>query len=118
MREAEILAYEATSFEHEFDLWPYLIMWDKVIWMIYNLYPLSNRCFYGNIEMFEVLYLYDDWFDDPKEILVNLIYNFGFVYSNLRDIIHMRKRDVRSPIQSSYSLGLSIGQLYYYLIIS
>ena len=66
--------------------------------MIYNLYPLSNKCFYGNLEMFEVLYLYRDWYEDPVEILINFLYNFGFIYSNVRDIIYMYKRDVRSPI--------------------
>jgi len=51
-------------------------------------------------------------------MLYNLLNNFGFIYTNIRDLYYMVVRDPRTPIKSNYMVGLAFGQLYYFFLIS
>jgi len=33
----------------EYDVWPYLLINDQIIYLIYNFYDLVNGCYFGGI---------------------------------------------------------------------
>lgn len=96
---------------------PYLELNDEIIFLFYNLYDVSNGCYYGGIESFENLGKYTSWTEDPWQILKNFGYNFGYVYNNVRDILLSILNIDRSPLDSAYSIGVALGQIYYFILI-
>lgn len=79
---------------------------------------MSQGCYYGGFEAYYSLADYSEWLYEPIIMWYNLLNNFGFIYTNIRDIHYMVIRDPRTPIKSNYSLGLAFGQLYYFVLIS
>ena len=110
--------YQEFGLEESFDIWPYLLINDKLIWLLWNIYELSTGCYYGGFEAYYALADYADWIYDPNLLFYNIINNMGFIYTNIRDIFFMLRRDTRTPIKINYSLGLAIGQIYYFTLIS
>jgi hypothetical protein len=88
-----------------------------MIALVYNLFDLSNGCYFGVIEAYGNTLNYVDWIENPSTIFTSLAFNFGFIYTNVRDLVMAALGDERSPIDSAYGLGLAIGQLYYFLMI-
>ena len=110
--------YAEFGVNESFDLWPYLLINDKLIWLLHSVYSVSQGCYYGGFEVYYALSDYSDWLYDPYIIMFNCINNIGFIYTNIRDIYYMIRKDTRTPIKSNYSLGLAIGQIYYFTLIS
>lgn len=79
-------------------IWPYLLINDEYIWLLANLYLLSDGCFYSGFEYYGSLLNYADWYEQPSLIAWNLLYNFGFIYSTIRDIVMYIMRDSRTLI--------------------
>ena len=102
----------------KFDLWPYLMINDKWIAIIYSFHGLSNGCYYGGFEAFGALTNYVDWWQDPNIILRNIGVNFGFIYTSIRDLYYYFIQDFRSPLKTDYELGRTFGQIYYFALIS
>lgn len=50
----ELTKYAGFDFS-EFDLWPYLIINDKIISVIYNIHEISEGCYYGGFEAYGAL---------------------------------------------------------------
>ncbi len=44
--------------------------------------------------------------------------NLGFIYTAVRDIIFFADKDGRTPIKDEYGLAVTVGQIYYWLLIS
>mmetsp|Transcript_39563 Transcript_39563/g.60456 ORF Transcript_39563/g.60456 Transcript_39563/m.60456 type:complete len:141 (-) Transcript_39563:243-665(-) len=84
--------------DDEFTLLPYLETVDQGIWLIYNINTVSVGCYDGGFKAFESLSEYTEWVQDPMLILVNVLYNGGFVYTIARDILYYFMNDTRSPI--------------------
>ena len=102
----------------KFDYWPYLLINDKVIAIIYSIHGLSNGCYYGGFEAFGAIANYADWIYEPEIILRNFFINLGFVYTSIRDLYFYFIKDYRSPIKTDFELGRGFGQLYYFIFIS
>mgnify|MGYP001135357886 CR=1 FL=1 len=102
----------------KFDYWPYLLINDKVIAIIYAIHGLSNGCYYGGFEAYGALANYMDWVDEPALIWRNFSINFGFIYTTLRDLYYYFIKDFRSPIKTDYELGRAFGHFYYFMLIS
>jgi len=81
-----------------FQLWPFLLINDELIWLLYHVYDLSNGCYNGGFEYYYSLLNYIDWYDNPSLILQNVLYNFGFIYTNVRDVYMYIRQDRRSII--------------------
>ena len=81
-----------------FQLWPFLLINDELIWLLYHVYDLSNGCFNGGFEYYASLLNYVDWYENPSLMLYNVLYNFGFIYTNVRDVYMYIRQDRRSII--------------------
>lgn len=101
-----------------FDLWPFLLINDKIAAILYSIHGVSVGCYYGGFEVFGSLVRYTTWVQTPWEIVENLINNFGFIYTGFRNIYQFFIKDGRTPIKNEYGLALVTGQIYYYLLIS
>ena len=113
----ELSKFEGFVFDR-FSLWPYLLINDKMIAILYSLYGLTNGCYYGAFEVWGSLGDYLNWIDNPELIVTSFAANFGFIYVNMRDLYFYAMRDLRSPIKTVFDVGQTIGQLYYFLFIS
>ena len=111
------MKYEKFEFD-QFDLWPYLLINDKLIGILYSIYGISNGCYFGGIEVWRTLLDYDSSWKDPSKIATSFAQNFGFIYTLVRDLWSWTRNDARTPIKTSYDMGLALGQLYYFLLIS
>ena len=67
--------------------WPYLLINDEYIWLLYHFYLLSDGCFFSGFEYYSSLINYADWYEDPDLIKWNILYNVGYIYTNVRDIV-------------------------------
>lgn len=103
------LAYEFSVRKDDYDTWPYLLIFDQVIWLMYNYYNLADDCYYGAFENFDALGDYALWIENPIKIRTNSILNAGFIYTNCRDIFMAVLGDERSHIETNYDLGLALG---------
>jgi hypothetical protein len=83
---------------NSFDLWPFLLINDKYIWLLHNFYEVSKGCYYGGFEAYLSLSDFAEWMYDPWIIVRNSINNYGFIYTNVRDLYYMLRRDIRTPI--------------------
>ena len=99
-------------------IWPFLLINDEIIWMLYNLYDLSNSCWYGGYEVFGGLTDYGAAWTDADRLQDNIVNDLGFIYTNIRDIIFFFLQNERAIIRSLFELGKSFGQLYYFIFIS
>lgn len=113
----ELLKFEGFVFD-KFDLWPYLLINDQLIAILYSLSGLTNGCYYGAFEVWGTLGDYTTWIEQPETIVNSFAANFGFIYVNVRDLYFYVKRDMRTPVKTIFDVGLKIGQLYYFLFIS
>ena len=106
----EILKYDANGLTTEtFDPWAYLLINDKYIWLLDNVYEVSIGCYYGGFEAYESIWAYQAWITNPSLLLNNFSHNFGFIYTILRDILFMIRLDKRTPIKSNLLLGKAMG---------
>ena len=99
-------------------MWPYLLVWDDIIWLMQSYYSFADDCYYGAFENFESLGDYAHWVDNPSQIEANSKLNFGFIYTVMRELLGAMFGSERSFIETNYDLGLAIGQIYYFMIIS
>ena len=113
----EFAKYEGWVFD-DFDVWPYLIINDKIAAIIYSLHGLSAGCYYGGFEAYGGILRFTSWVDEPMEILTNFLNNLGFIYTAIRDIVFFIDEDARTIIKDEYGLAVTIGQIYYWLFIS
>lgn len=104
----EFTKYAGYDFS-EFDLWPYLLINDKIISVIYNIHDISEGCYYGGFEAYGALANYFAWYYEPSILTQNIVFNFGFIYVNVRDIIVWLQRDSRTPLRTMYQLGRHVG---------
>lgn len=93
----------------KFEVYPYLLINDKIIYLIWAIKNLTNGCYYGGFEVFYSMLDYIDWFYDPLIILFNCLYNAGFIYTIIRDFIFYFLEDLRTPIKTAYDIGKNIG---------
>lgn len=95
-----------------------MLIWDDIIWLLHSYYSYADDCYYGAFENFESLSDYAHWVDNPSQIKDNSKLNFGFIYTVVRDLIFAAFGSDRSWIETNYDLGLAIGQIFYFMIIS
>ena len=113
----EFAKYENWDFS-AYDAWPYLLINDQLIAVLYSIHGLVNGCYYGAFEAWGILGDYTHWLDDPGKIASAAAWNAGFVAVNVRDLYMYFVRDRRTPIKSPYAVGRAMGQLYYLLLVS
>jgi hypothetical protein len=86
----------------QFDLWPYLLINDKIISIHYSIHGISNGCYYGAFEVWGALGDYTEFLEEPDLITTSFTTNFGFIYTVVRDLILYVQRDPRTPIKSPF----------------
>ena len=64
----EFAKYQGWVFD-DFDLWPYLLINDKIAAIIYSLHGLSAGCYYGGFEAYGSILRFTSWVETPEEIL-------------------------------------------------
>ena len=115
--ETEFIKYEGFIFD-EFDLWPYLLIDEKQITVLWMIHGIVNGCYFGAFEVWGVLGEYTAWANEPQIVVDSFVMNMGYVYINARDIWFYLKMDGRTPIKTPYALGNHFGQLYYFMFIA
>lgn len=115
--ETEFALYKDWNFDL-FDVWPYLMINDKIAAVIYSIRGLSEGCYYGGFEQFGALYQYMGGWEDPAIFLDNFSNNFGYIYTAFRDLIFFMIGDRRTPVKDEYGVAVLLGQLYYFMFIS
>lgn len=88
------------------------------IYFVWSLHGALNGCYYGGFEAWSVMLRYTEWINEPSIIGWTLLSNLGFIYTNLRDIWLYFVKDKRTPIRSMYALGLTFGQIIYFIFIA
>ena len=53
--------------------------------------------------------MYSTWNTDPSRVLTNFATNFGFIYTDMRDIILFAIKDKRTVIRDSDTAGNIFG---------
>jgi len=106
--EKEIALYKDWNFD-AFDLWPYLMINDKIAAVIYSIRGLSAGCYYGGFEQFGTLYHYADGWRDPNIFFDNVTNNFGYIYTAGRDLIFYMIGDRRTPVKDEYGFAVLLG---------
>ena len=66
-------------------------------------------CYYGTQEAYNGLKVYSTWNTDPSRVLTNFATNFGFIYTDMRDIILFAIKDKRTVIRDSDTAGNIFG---------
>lgn len=61
---------------------------------------------------------YTYWMQVPRILLTSIIHDYGFIYTEIRDIIMFIFRDNKSPIRTNFEFGKAIGHIYYFTFIS
>jgi len=104
----EFAKYEGDNYS-EFDLWPYLLINDKIAAIIYSIHGLCAGCYYGGFEIYGGLGKYISWYETPYEIFENFLNNFGYIYTGIRDMIFFGMEDARTPIKNEYGIAVVLG---------
>ena len=99
--EREFALYKDWNFD-AFDLWPYLMINDKIAAVIYSIRGLSEGCYYGGFEQFGALWHYGTGWEDPLIFFDNVSNNFGYIYTAIRDLMFYAIGDLRTPVKDEY----------------
>ena len=94
----------------------YFVSIDDFLFITYNTNIVAHSCYYGfqeaGINYWEMLQIYLI----PKYLSMNIIYNFGDIYTNFRDFLLLGNGNTRGNNDVSAEAGFSLGQSIYYVI--
>jgi len=53
---------------------------------------------------------------DPKNYIMNTVYNFGHIFDNMRDMVFFFQQNPRGQVNSIHDAGYNLGMAVFYLI--
>jgi hypothetical protein len=81
--------------------------------MTYSTDIIAHVCYTAFLEAFlgykQMIYLYET----PKYLIENVIFNFGDIYSNMRDFTLFFTGDERGTVEIPYEAGQLLGNSFY-----
>ena len=89
---------------------------DKFIDATYHWYDISDKCYDSIFDGMIAAEAYTTFLKDATVIQQNMIYNFGLVYNNLKELILYFEDDPRKKITGAFSCGLTLGAFFYYFL--
>jgi len=60
---------------------------DKLLSSAYNLDDATSKCYLGAFESYDTLKNYGQFATSPAFLLNNILFNFGYLYATMKDII-------------------------------
>ena len=82
----------------------------------YNLDDATTKCYKGAFESYDTLTKYGDFTQDPEFLLSNMLYNFGYMYSAVKDLIVYFSGGTKTKAKTAFQAGYQAGQIMYYLL--
>jgi len=92
-------------------------MFTTVIDMTYHIHTVNVNCYYGVLDGVWAIVDLKERFMDPRNLIDNLVYNFGHIFDATRDgVLWMTDTDNRDmgPFEAGYAFGVAL----YYAIFS
>lgn len=89
---------------------------DNFISAAYNLDDATTKCYAGAFESIALAKNYGKFTSDPTFLMNNLLYNFGYLYAQVKDVIVYFMGNGQTKAKDPFGAGLAIGQFFYYLL--
>jgi hypothetical protein len=83
-----------------------------------QLHPIAFHCWNAGEDVYahfyDIIVMQNGY--DPKNYLMNSVYNFGHIFDNLRDMVFFFTQNPRGQVNSVHDAGYNLGVAVYYLI--
>lgn len=83
-----------------------------------QLHPITFHCWTAGEDVyahfFDIIAMQNGY--DPKNYIMNMVYNFGHIFDNLRDVWLFFEQNPRGQVNSIHDAGYNLGIALYYLI--
>ena len=90
---------------------------NNIIDAMYHIYNVCFSCYYGSIEAWNLVVQYAQFTNNPSFIMVNLVYNFGLMYDDLKDSLAFFTGNPVVGTTDTFGAGFDLGQIIYFLLI-
>jgi hypothetical protein len=60
---------------------------------------------------------YDSFIYDSSIVTNNLVYNFGLIYNNFKNIVLFFDGNPSAAVDDAYEVGYAMGSIFYYLLV-
>jgi len=101
--------------EDFFNYWNVLKAIDNYLIVTYNLYTITYACYYGVLEIVELMLDYFIWRNDLKMLWFNWGYNLGAIATNIKNIWMWSVATEYTRIDGAFTMGLELGQIFWML---
>lgn len=95
-----------------------LLAIDNGLSVVYAAGGLSNSCVQGFFEAEANALKYTTFVSNPMLLYYNFIYNFGLLYTSIKDVIFFFFVTNKNQITDLYVLGVQVGSFFYNLLSS
>lgn len=82
---------------------------NKVIDALYHVQDLCFSCYYGALESYYLVVKYGQFTKNPSFILINLVYNFGLMYDDLKSSLAFFSGHPIVGTTDTFSVGFDLG---------
>jgi len=86
---------------------------DHYLIVSYNLYTVTYSCYYGVLEIADLLEDYFIFHKDLKILWFNLGYNFGTLITSIKNIWMWNVAKEYTRIEDSFTMGMEMGQMFW-----
>jgi hypothetical protein len=89
---------------------------DQILGATYNIDDATQKCYQGSFESYSVLKDYGSFASDPNFLATNLLYNFGYMYASVKDLIVYFSGGDKTQAKTAFEAGFAMGQILYYML--
>ena len=93
--------------------WNVLKAIDSYLVVPYSLHSLVYGCYWGVLEMADLLFDYIVFHKDPLILAFNFAYNLGFLATAIRNIWMWNVAKEYTRVRDAFTMGIEIGQLFW-----
>ncbi len=90
---------------------------ETVIDIIYHTHDLAYECYEGTLEAKEEFLAKKDVYTDPKNLLNNIVFNFGNIFDAIRDALVWFDVGSQGEDEVSYDIGYALGNSFYLVLL-
>ena len=111
----QVIWAEEDTFINIYNVFDQLLLITKIT---QNLHPIAFHCWAAGENVWDHFYdiIAEQNGYNPKNYIMNSVYNFGHIFDNIRDVILYFTMDPRGQTNSVHDAGFNLGQAVYYFI--
>ena len=103
------------TFENIYNLFDNALLVAKIT---QQLHPIAFHCWNAGEDVYahfyDIIAMQNGY--DPKNYIMNSVYNFGHIFDNMRDMVFFFQQNPRGQVNSIHDAGYNLGMAVYYLI--